>query len=107
MQLLNNLIPNELKQNAVDFSPDQGRIGITLTQREKVLTLTVEDDGPGIPENQIQQVLQRGIRADENVSGHGIGMAIVNDISTAYGGKVNITKSKLGGCLIEVVFPGT
>jgi len=71
------------------------------------LSIIVEDDGPGIPLEKIDQVLQRGIRMDEQVDGHGIGMAIVNDICSAYGGKMKIGHSRLAGNRVEVVIPGS
>lgn len=62
------------------------------------LEITVEDDGPGIPPDQVEHVLQRGVRGDERVQGHGIGLAIVQDILRAYRGELQIDRSpELGG----------
>jgi two-component system sensor histidine kinase PhoQ len=52
-------------------------------------------------------LLQRGVRGDERVEGHGLGLAIVLELVTAYGGKVDIGHSELGGARISVELPGS
>ena len=67
-----------------------------------LLRITVEDDGPGIPPEQVQRVLDRGVRADQTVTGHGIGLAVVREICEAYGGEVGIGTSAMGGASVRV-----
>jgi two-component system sensor histidine kinase PhoQ len=62
----------------------------------------VEDNGPGIAEDQREQLLQRGVRGDERVEGHGLGLAIVLEIVSAYQGEIAITRSDLGGACVNV-----
>jgi two-component system sensor histidine kinase PhoQ len=69
------------------------------------MILTVDDDGPGIPEEAAEALLERGTRLDEATPGHGIGLAIVKEIARSYGGKLNITRSDLGGAKITVSIP--
>jgi two-component system sensor histidine kinase PhoQ len=69
------------------------------------LALSVEDDGDGIDDHQIAEVLKRGVRADEKVQGHGIGLAMVVEIMTAYAGQVSIERSELGGARVRLEFP--
>jgi two-component system sensor histidine kinase PhoQ len=69
------------------------------------MILTVDDDGPGIPEEAAEALLERGTRLDEATPGHGIGLAIVKDIARSYGGKLTIAKSALGGARITVSIP--
>lgn len=64
--------------------------------------LIVEDDGPGIPEDAADALLERGMRLDESAPGHGIGLAIVKEIAASYGGRVTIESSDLGGAKIAV-----
>ncbi|MCK5120595.1 MAG: sensor histidine kinase [Methylococcales bacterium] len=69
------------------------------------LLLQVEDDGPGIPTLKLDEILQRGIRADENIQGHGIGMAVVNELTALLGGKLVAGRSELlGGMKWQVYF---
>jgi two-component system sensor histidine kinase PhoQ len=67
------------------------------------LEIRVEDDGPGIPEGHLERVLQRGVRGDERVQGHGIGLAIVEDIVRSYRGTLQVDHSaELGGACFRV-----
>jgi len=67
------------------------------------LHLSVEDDGPGIAEDKIERVLQRGVRGDERVQGHGIGLSIVQDIVHAYNGELVVDRSpEFGGARFSV-----
>lgn len=67
------------------------------------LVITIADDGPGIAD--AHAVLQRGVRADERVPGHGIGLAVVADIVAAYGGQIDIGASTAGGASVRLSFP--
>ena len=70
------------------------------------LQLSVEDDGPGITPQKAKAVLRRGVRDDSSNSGHGIGLAIVQDIVQVYGGRLHIEKSPaLGGAKITLLLP--
>ncbi|MEY6431811.1 ATP-binding protein [Thioalkalicoccus limnaeus] len=71
---------------------------------ERGLRIRIEDDGPGIPAAQRVRLLERGVRADELMPGHGIGLAVAREICTAYGGEVRIASSPLGGALFEARF---
>ena len=64
--------------------------------------MVVADDGPGIPADAADALLQRGTRLDESTPGHGIGLAIVQDIARSYGGDLTIARSDLGGAEITV-----
>ncbi len=69
------------------------------------MVLAVGDDGPGIPEEAAELLLQRGTRLDESTPGHGIGLAVVKDIAESYGGTLSIGRSRLGGAEITIVLP--
>jgi two-component system sensor histidine kinase PhoQ len=68
-------------------------------------SLAVEDDGPGMDPAEAQRLLERGMRADESVPGHGIGLATVRDIAAVYGADIAIERSGLGGALVRLRFP--
>ena len=69
------------------------------------MVLSVSDDGPGIPKDAADALLQRGMRLDESTPGHGIGLAVVKDIAASYGGTLSIQQSKIGGAEITVSIP--
>jgi signal transduction histidine kinase len=70
------------------------------------LRVVVEDDGPGISDADRVRVFERGVRADEHVPGHGLGLAMVRDTVDLYGGKLAIDSSPLGGASITMYLPG-
>ncbi|HET7561010.1 MAG TPA: ATP-binding protein [Rhodanobacteraceae bacterium] len=107
LELFGNLLENAFKwadhrvllsvKQLAPTSPRVWRMG---------LDLRVEDDGPGIPPDQIDRVLQRGVRGDERVQGHGIGLAIVEDIVRGYRGTLQVNRSaELGGACFHASFP--
>ena len=101
LELAGNLLDNACKwctsKVSLEISPLKGT-GFT----SGAMSLVVEDDGPGIPEESRDALLQRGMRLDENAPGHGIGLAVVKDIAQSYGGDVQIGESSLGGARIAV-----
>ena len=69
------------------------------------LILSIEDDGPGLPEEERGEVLKRGARLDENAPGSGLGLSIVDELVRAYGGDMSLGKSAHGGLLVEIRLP--
>jgi signal transduction histidine kinase len=70
------------------------------------LVLVVEDDGPGCPPELLNKIGQRGLRVDEAKEGHGLGLAIVDDIAASYGARAEYGTSRaLGGFSVTVRFP--
>lgn len=75
-----------------------------LAQR---LSIVIDDDGPGIALPDRKRVIERGVRTHEHVPGHGLGLAIVRDAVTLYGGRFFIDASVgLGGARVELQLPG-
>jgi two-component system sensor histidine kinase PhoQ len=106
LELLGNLLENAFKWAGhrvllvVSMQPISGR------QQRPGLRLSVEDDGPGIAADKIEKVLQRGVRGDERVQGHGIGLSIVQDIVHAYQGELIVDRSEeLEGARFSVSLP--
>ena len=99
MEMLGNLLDNAFKWC-------RAQVRLTGRSSRAGLMLLVEDDGPGIPPEQAARLLERGARADESVPGHGIGLAVVREICEAYGGRLEIDASELGGAAVQLRFPG-
>jgi two-component system sensor histidine kinase PhoQ len=102
LELAGNLLDNACKWC-------QGRVSITVRPSADSggMRLTVDDDGPGIPDDAAETLLERGTRLDEATPGHGIGLAIVRDIAKSYGGSLTIGRSPLGGAQFTVEIPPT
>jgi two-component system sensor histidine kinase PhoQ len=96
-------VAGNLLDNACKWCKQRVKLTIRPLQQDNGgMRLTVEDDGPGIPEEAADALLQRGMRLDESAPGHGIGLAVVKDIAASYGGDVTIADSNLGGAAITV-----
>lgn len=70
-----------------------------------VWTITVADDGPGLPEGAIGEALKRGGRLDERRTGAGLGLAIASRVLEAYGATLEISNRAEGGALIAIRLP--
>jgi two-component system sensor histidine kinase PhoQ len=105
LELLGNLLDNACKwcrtRVAVSARLDPAR---ELPRR---LSIVVEDDGAGIAAADRVRVIERGVRADEQVPGHGLGLAMVRETVALYGGQFFIDSSPtLGGARVELQLPG-
>ena len=80
-----------------------------FTVGSKILTINIEDNGPGIPEDQHKNVFKPFFRLDEsrnlNKVGVGLGLTIVEDIINSHGGNIQLRKSKHGGLLVKISLP--
>lgn len=104
MELLGNLLENAFKWAKRRVLLTARALPATANRRVG-LELAVEDDGPGIPEHDVERLLQRGARGDERVQGHGIGLAIVQDMLKAYEGTLEVSRSPgLGGARFAMKF---
>ncbi|MBJ2285185.1 sensor histidine kinase [Pseudomonas sp. MF6755] len=98
LELLGNLLDNACK-----WADAEVRLSVIATPRSYLLA--VEDDGPGIPEAQRDQVFSRGARLDEQMIGHGLGLGIVRDIVEVWGGLLQLQESELGGLKVLIELP--
>lgn len=97
IELLGNLLDNAFKWC-------RHRIDIQGHKQGHKIALSIHDDGRGIAPEQIQRILLRGVRADESVPGHGIGLSVVAEIVEAQQGHFSIGASPLGGVMVELEF---
>jgi signal transduction histidine kinase len=101
-EMLGNLMDNACKWGRTQVRVAGRRVARPDGDR---LELTVEDDGPGIPEQAVAEVLVRGRRLDESVPGSGLGLAIVDDLAALYRGGVALRRSELGGLAAVLDLP--
>jgi signal transduction histidine kinase len=98
LELLGNLLDNACKWADAE-------VRLSIEQTPECFQLIVEDDGPGIPESQRDQVFSRGTRLDEQTAGHGLGLGIVRDIVDVWGGTLQLQESPLGGLKVLIELP--
>ena len=98
LELLGNVLDNAYKWA-------QKAISVEISQNTSI-KIVVEDDGAGIPFDKINTITERGVRLDESVDGHGIGLGIVNDIIEHYKGSIIYGISEqLGGVKVTIELP--
>jgi signal transduction histidine kinase len=85
------------------------QVAFSVSERDGLVRLLVDDDGPGIPEADRERVFERFVRLDDararDDGGSGLGLAIVAELVAAHGGTVTITASPAGGTRVEVALP--
>jgi signal transduction histidine kinase len=101
-EMAGNLLDNACKwskgQVGVRLSAERGDTGVMLLIR-------IDDNGPGLSEEDAHKVLRRGVRLDEKTPGSGLGLDIVKELVDVYGGSLQLTRSALGGLLVELRLP--
>lgn len=89
-EVLGNVLENAARHAAT-------RVRIAANMDHGDPSITIEDDGEGIAPAQLPRVLERGVRLDERGEGAGLGLAIVQDVLDAYGWRLDLMRSELGG----------
>jgi len=97
-EMLGNLMDNACKWAA-------NRVRVTGERVGREIVLRIDDDGPGIPENLRDDVLQRGKRLDEATPGSGLGLNIVYELAELYHGSLSLDASDLGGLSVRLHLP--
>jgi len=98
---LNNLIENSIKYG--------NKLNIELSKKKTNLIIKVEDDGPGIPENEYENVFKPFYKIDkgraDSKSSVGLGLSIASDIIRSHGGNIKLNKSVLNGLEVKIFLP--
>ena len=97
--------------NAQRYAAQGGSVLVTLEQRDTELTLRVDDDGPGVPEELLPRLGERLMRVDASrtraTGGSGLGLSIVRAIAERHGGQLSFERAPAGGLRAEVRLPGS
>lgn len=91
--------------NAIKYSEPDGTIFLTLTRRGDSVTAAVRDQGRGIAPDDLEKVKQKFFKAKNSVRGSGIGLAVVDEIITALGGRVDIASTLGQGTTVSITLP--
>ncbi len=98
-----------LVENAIKYNVPDGSVDLVLAAAGNQVVMTVEDTGIGIPEDDIPHIFTRFYRVDKarsrDAGGSGLGLSIVHDAVTLYGGTVAVSSRDTGGTCFEVRFP--
>jgi two-component system sensor histidine kinase PhoQ len=95
-EMLGNLLDNAAKWA-------KQRVSVKVWRDSAGLRIRIEDDGPGFGDT--ESILQLHVRADEQVPGHGVGLAVVNDLVASHEGQLELSRGGLGGAQVEILLP--
>lgn len=105
-QIITNLLTNALR-----YTPDGGRVSLEVTYQTSTTTLTVQDSGPGIPDEALPYIFERFYRADRSRSriegGSGLGLAIARQLAQAHGGDLTAANHPKCGAIFTLTLPLT
>ena len=98
---MGNLIDNSIKYAI--------KVHIKLSKNTQNITIIIDDDGSGIPENEYNNVFKPFYKIDKSrnqaKSSVGLGLSIASDIVRSHGGNIELGKSEMGGLKIKIVLP--
>ena len=98
---MNNMIDNAVKYG--------DKINVELNKNNNNLFIKIEDNGPGIPEKEYENVFKPFYKIDkgraETKSSVGLGLSIASDIIRSHGGNIKLEKSSMGGLKVKIFFP--
>lgn len=97
-EMLGNLMDNACKWA-------RHAVAVGVETNGEVVTVTIDDDGPGLPSERRAEAIGRGTRLDESAPGTGLGLAIVADIAGLYGGGLRLDESTIGGLRATLTLP--
>ena len=97
-EMLGNLLENACKWARAE-------VVVSVVSAPGAWCLRVDDDGPGVAPARRDVVLARGVRLDESVPGSGLGLHIVQELATAYGGALALDEAPLGGLRVRLTLP--
>jgi len=104
-EMLGNLVDNGCKWAAAEVSITVEGAPATVGSG-LALRIDVDDDGPGVPAAKREEVLRRGGRLDEETVGDGLGLSIVSDFASLYGGRIALADAPKGGLRVSLWLPG-
>ncbi|MFT7564620.1 MAG: two-component system sensor histidine kinase PhoQ [Bacteroidia bacterium] len=103
MEMMGNLLDNACKYGEGEVRLSAG--GIEGNDNRPGFWMMVENDGEPIDPLMSDRLMQRGVRGDERVEGHGLGLTIVTELVSAYGGDIKVNLSELGGAAFKITIP--
>ena len=100
------VLVRNLVDNALRYTPPGGQVALTLAATPRGARLTVDDDGPGIPEAERARVFERFVRGSTaaDTAGSGLGLAIVQAIARRHGAQVTLDSAPQGGLRVQLDF---
>ena len=91
--------------NAMKYTPEKGNISIVVARIQKYVKIIISDTGKGIPQKDLPHIKEKFYKADNNVRGTGIGLAVADEIIKMHSGEINISSEVSKGTTVEIILP--
>ena len=91
--------------NAIKYTPENGNISLSVARIQKYVKIIISDDGKGIPQKDLPHIKEKFYKADNNVRGTGIGLAVADEIIKMHSGEINISSEVAKGTTVEIILP--
>lgn len=99
-QVIINILDNALK-----YTPEGGKIDISVARIQKYVKIIISDSGKGIAQKDLPHIKEKFYKADNNVRGTGIGLAVADEIIKMHSGEINISSEVSKGTTVEIILP--
>ena len=100
---------HNLIENAINYSPPETKVAISTSIQDEIITISVADQGIGIPEAEVERIFERFYRVDparsRETGGTGLGLSIVKHIITKHGGEISVWSSENVGSTFSIRLP--
>ncbi|HEY8440021.1 MAG TPA: sensor histidine kinase [Xanthobacteraceae bacterium] len=105
-EMVGNLVDNAFKWAQARVAVEVFSERADVKDDRRTVRILIDDDGPGLSPQQREQVARRGRRLDETKPGSGLGLSIVVELASLYGGAVSLGTAPIGGLRAELILPG-
>lgn len=91
--------------NAIKYTPENGNITVSVARIQKYAKIIITDTGKGISQRDLPHIKEKFYKADNNVRGTGIGLAVADEIIKMHSGELNISSEVGKGTVVEIILP--
>jgi two-component system sensor histidine kinase SenX3 len=100
---------HNLIENAINYSPAETKVAVSTSIQDEIITISVADQGIGIPEAEVERIFERFYRVDparsRETGGTGLGLSIVKHVITKHGGEISVWSSENVGSTFSIRLP--
>ena len=91
--------------NAIKYTPDGGNVNISVARIQKYVKIVISDSGIGVSQKDLPHIKEKFYKADNNIRGTGIGLAVADEIIKMHMGEINISSEAGNGTSVEIILP--
>ncbi len=91
--------------NAIKYTPDGGNVSISVARIQKYVKIVISDNGIGVKRKDLPHIKEKFYKADNNIRGTGIGLAVADEIIKMHSGEINISSEAGVGTSVEIILP--